>query len=501
MSIVREGPPDVADGGAPTAVGASTARLHCAPGDNTGQAGLARLFHVQRAAFDGERFPDLAIRQDRLRRLLRLVSDDEQAWVQAIASDFGHRSSHETRLAECYIVAASARQALRQVARWMRPRYVATPVHLWPARSMVVRQPVGVVGVISPWNYPLQLALAPVVSALAAGNRVLLKPSELTPALAELLEHRVRTYFREDEFAVIRGDAALGAAFSAMPFDHLFFTGSTAVGRQVARAAAENLTPVTLELGGKSPALFDTDADLALVAPRLVSGKLLNAGQTCIAPDYAMVPAAQCSALVAELRAAVTSLYPALDDTSDYTAIVNERHYRRLQALIDDARGKGAEIIILGTADERRRRLPPTLVVGADASMAIMQEEIFGPVLPIETYDGLEQAIERINGRPRPLAFYYFGNDAARRRRVLQQTVAGGVTVNDTMLHFAHEGLPFGGIGPSGVGAYHGERGFLTFTHEKPVLVQSRWAFTHLLQPPYGPTFEKVLWLLRKLNA
>ncbi len=495
MTIVREIRPEVAGAAANAA---SRSPQHDAHGE---QAQLAALFHLQRAAFDGERFPDVAIRQDRLRRLLRLVTEGEQAWVDAVAADFGHRSSHETRLAECYIVAAAARHALRHVGRWMRLRYVATPLHLWPARSLLVRQPVGVVGVISPWNYPLQLALAPVVGALAAGNRVLLKPSELTPRVSGLLEERVRTHFRDDEFAVVQGDAAFGAAFTRLPFDHLFFTGSTAVGRQVARAAAENLTPVTLELGGKSPALFDDDAELAVAAPRLAAGKLLNAGQTCIAPDYVLVPTTQCAALVAELRVAVARLYPVLAETGDYTAIVNDRHHRRLEALIEDARAKGAEIVRLSDADAGRRKLPPTLIVGADATMQVMQEEIFGPVLPIETYDALDEAIGRINARPRPLAFYYFGNDAARRRRVLQQTIAGGVTVNDTMLHFAHEGLPFGGIGPSGVGAYHGERGFLAFTHEKPVLLQSRRAFTHLLHPPYGATFEKVLWLLRKLNA
>ena len=480
---------------------ASAAALSSASG--TPHPELARLFHEQRAAFEGERYPDRAIRLDRLRRLLDLTTAHELAWVDAISRDFGHRSPHETRIAECYIVAASIRQAMRRLELWMRPQRVAAPLHLLPARAMLLRQPVGVVGIISPWNYPFQLALAPVAAAIAAGNRVLLKPSEMTPHLSALLAAKVHEAFREDEFTVIQGDAAVGQAFSALPFDHLFFTGSTAVGRMIARAAAENLTPVTLELGGKSPALFDTDANFDVVAPRLVAGKLLNAGQTCIAPDYALVHAAQRDRLVEALRAAVARLYPQVLGNPDYSTIISERHYRRLLALMDDARGKGATIVMLGAAapDDATRTLPPTLIVNADARMAVMQEEIFGPLLPIETYERLDDAIGRINQRPRPLAFYYFGSNRSHLDRVLQQTIAGGVTVNDTMWHFAHEDLPFGGVGASGTGAYHGEYGFLTFSQEKPVFVQRRLALTRFLQPPYGRAFEKVLWLLRKLNT
>jgi len=304
---------------------------------------------------------------------------------------------------------------------------------------------------------------------------------------------------------VVLGDAEVGRAFTQLPFDHIFFTGSTAVGRQVARAAAENLTPVTLELGGKSPALFAPDADLALSAPRLMVGKLLNAGQTCIAPDYALVPAAMVDGFVAAIERATAVLYPSVAENPDYTAIVDERHYRRLTALIDDARAKGARIIAMHpgreTLDPASRRLPPTLIIGANDSMAVMREEIFGPLLPIETYTSLDDAIGRINARPHPLAFYYFGRDGAQRRRVLAQTIAGGVTVNDTLWHFAHENLPFGGVGASGSGTYHGEAGFLAFTHCKPVFTQPRIAAAKLLYPPYGAKFEKVLALLRRLNG
>jgi coniferyl-aldehyde dehydrogenase len=400
-----------------------------------------------------------------------------------------------------YIVAAEAKHAIRHLRRWMRPERVHTPLHLKPARARILRQPVGVAGVVSPWNYPVQLALAPVIGALAAGCRVMLKPSEFTPHTSKLLRELVTATFAADEFAVTEGGVGLGRAFSMLAFDHLFFTGSTAVGRQVARAAAENLTPVTLELGGKSPALFDDAADFALAAPRLIVGKLLNAGQTCIAPDYALVPAARLDGFLSAVRAAAAKLYPSYAGNPDYTSIVNERHYNRLAALVADARAKGATIIELGAGDAAARVFAPTLLVGARDDMAAMQEEIFGPLLPVEEHRGLDDAIARINARPHPLAFYFFGPDRERCERALRQTRAGGVTVNDTLWHFAHDNLPFGGIGASGAGAYHGEASFLTFTHRKSVLVQPRYAATRLLYPPYGKTFEKVLALLKRLNG
>jgi coniferyl-aldehyde dehydrogenase len=472
---------------------------------STSAAQLERLFGLQRAAFARESYPELATRRDRLARLKSIVTDNESRFVAAIDADFGHRSPHETRLAELYIVASGIRHAQRHLPRWMKSERVATPLHLLPARARIERQPVGVVGIISPWNYPVQLALAPASGALAAGNRVLLKPSELTPATSALLRELVAAHFNEEEFSVVLGDAAVGQAFSRLPFDHLFFTGSTPVGRQVALAAAANLTPVTLELGGKSPAFFDDDADFSRAAPRLMTGKLLNAGQTCIAPDYALVPAGRVDAFVAAVTTAVAKLYPTFAGNPDYTTVVNERHYQRLTGLIDDARAKGARIVTLGgaadTSDPASRRMLPALVVGANDSMAVMREEIFGPILPIEPYASLDEAIAKIGARPRPLSFYYFGNDPAHRGRTLRETIAGGVTVNDTLWHFAHEELPFGGVGASGIGAYHGEASFLCFTHRKAVFTQPRHAATALLRPPYGPTFEKVLALLKRLNG
>jgi coniferyl-aldehyde dehydrogenase len=466
---------------------------------------LERLFALQRAAFARERYPTLPVRRDRLERLRQLTVENEDAIAAAIDADFGGRSPHETRLAETYVVANGIRHMERHLAAWMLPRRVPLSLSLLPGRGRIHPQPLGVVGILSPWNYPFQLALAPAVGAIAAGNRVLLKPSELTPRTSALIAELVARHFREDEFAVVLGDATVGRAFTALKFDHLFFTGSTAVGRLVAKAAAENLVPVTLELGGKSPALVDEDADLDLIVPRLVAGKLFNAGQTCIAPDYALVREDRRDAFVERVRTAIAALYPSLAGNRDYTAIVNERHYRRLAGLVADAREKGATVIEVNPAAEalppERRKIAPTLIVGATDAMAVMQEEIFGPLLPIETYATLDEAIARIDARPRPLALYYFGADRARRDRVLQETIAGGVTVNDTLWHFSHEDLPFGGVGDSGVGAYHGEGSFRTFSNDKGVFVQSRFAVSRLLYPPYGATFERLLGVLKRFNT
>jgi coniferyl-aldehyde dehydrogenase len=357
-----------------------------------------------------------------------------------------------------------------------------------------------VVGVVSPWNYPLQLALGPVVGAIAAGNRVMLKPSELTPRTAALLEQAIGERFAPNEFAVVPGGADVGQAFVELPFDHLLFTGSTAVGRLVAQAAAKNLTPVTLELGGKSPAILDPSCDMALAAPRLALGKLLNAGQTCIAPDYALVPAAQVAQFSAAMRAAVAAMYPNAADNDDYTSIVSDRHYARLERLLADATAKGASVVELGgKPDPARRRMSPLLVLGATDGMDIMREEIFGPLLPVVAYESIDEAIGYVNRHERPLALYWFGEDAASRDRVLARTVSGGVTVNDCLWHFAQEDLPFGGVGASGMGAYHGEAGFRTFTKDKPVFFQPRLNGMFLLRPPYGRTFERVMALLRRI--
>ncbi len=469
--------------------------------EQQGSDRLGALFAAQRRAYAAQRDPPLAVRRDRLDRLGALIATREAEMIAAIAADFGVRSAQETKLAELFLVAAGVRHAQRNLARWMRPRRAPTPLYLRPGRSRIARQPLGVVGVISPWNYPLQLALMPTVAALAAGNRVLLKPSELAPRTSALLEHAVAERFAADELAVVNGGADVGEAFSRLPFDHLLFTGSTSVGRQIALAAASNLTPVTLELGGKSPALVYADADFGALAPRLVVGKLLNAGQTCIAPDYVLAPAGRIEALVEALAAAVAALYPRLGANPDYTSIVNDRHYARLTALIDDAERNGARVVRLNPGNEvlpeRTRKLAPTLLLDVRDDMAAMREEIFGPILPIEAYATVDEAIAKINARPRPLALYAFGGDQRAREHLRRQTVAGGMTLGDTLCHFCNEELPFGGVGASGSGAYHGERGFLTFSHEKSIFVQPRFALSPLLYPPYGKRFDAVLRFLK----
>jgi acyl-CoA reductase-like NAD-dependent aldehyde dehydrogenase len=385
----------------------------------------------------------------------------------------------------------------------MRPQRRAAGLWFQPGRAELRYQPLGVVGIIVPWNYPVYLAVGPLVAALAAGNRALLKMSEFTPATASLFAELVGKYFADDEVAVLEGDAGVAQAFSQLPFDHLLFTGSTSVGRHVMRAAAENLTPVTLELGGKSPAIIGpqvlSSGAFDKAVERIVVGKCLNAGQTCIAPDYVLLPAGQEHAFVAAARRVVAACYPAIGSTPDYTTVLNERHYARLCGYLDDARAQGAEVLELApgvAADAATQRLPPLALLKVNDSMQVMQDEIFGPLLPVVTYRDLDAAIAFVNARPRPLALYYFDNDRSRIDRVLNETVAGGVTINDTLLHIAQDDLPFGGVGPSGMGCYHGFEGFQTFSARKAVFHQSRLSGIGLFKPPYGARFE---WLIRIL--
>ncbi|BCG85214.1 aldehyde dehydrogenase [Mesorhizobium sp. 113-3-9] len=465
---------------------------------------LDERFGLQRSAFEKQPFPDLSVRKDRLKRLLALTERHEADICAAINADFGSRSTHETRLAELFVVRAGIRHALSHLKGWMRERRVATTLPFLPGKNRLVPQPLGVVGIVSPWNYPFQLAVAPVTAALAAGNRVLVKPSELTPAFSELLAGLAAEHFSPDELSVITGDAEMGKAFVSMPFDHLLFTGSTAVGRQVAIAAAANLTPVTLELGGKSPAIFDPSCDLDAATASIAYGKLLNAGQTCIAPDYLLVPKGQAGTVTAKLAAAMARLYPTLRDNPDYTAIISDRHFQRLRAMIAEARDAGAAITEINPAGEdlatTSRKFVPTLVSNAGPDLRLMREEIFGPVLPIVEYATVDEAISHVNQADWPLALYWFGNDSANRQRILRETVAGGVTINDCMLHLVQENQPFGGVGASGMGAYHGEWGFRTFSKEKPVFLQSRLSAGALLRPPYGKTFERLFGLLRHIS-
>lgn len=457
---------------------------------------------AQRAAALREPFPTLAQRRDRLQRLRQLVAEHGEAFIEAVSADFGQRSRHETELYELAVMEATTRHALKHLREWMKVQRVKTALHFLPGNNRLMPQPLGVVGVISPWNYPVLLALAPVVAALAAGNRVMLKPSELTPRVSSLLARTVAQYFAPDEFTVITGDAKVAQAFASLRFDHLFFTGSTAVGRQVAQQAAANLTPVTLELGGKSPALVHESADLLLTAERIAHGKLVNAGQTCVAPDYVLVPKALVKPLADAIAAAMKRLYPTLAHNDDYTSIVSPRHHARLQAMLAEAKAMGAQLIQPHKGqklDSAARKLAPTLVLKTRPEMQLRREEIFGPILPLIPYTELDEAIAHIQREERPLALYWFGQKNADCERVLRETHAGGVTLNDCIWHLGQEEQPFGGVGASGQGSYHGEWGFRTFTKDKPVFDNPPLAATRLLYPPYGPVFEGLLAVLKRI--
>jgi coniferyl-aldehyde dehydrogenase len=463
---------------------------------------LPATFRALRDAARAEVHVAASVRKDRLRRLLALLRQHGSAFEAAISADFGHRSAHETRLAEAVVVESGIKLALRDLDSWMRAKRVATQLPFLPGSNRLMPQPLGVVGIIAPWNYPLQLTLAPLTGALAAGNRVLLKPSELTPRFAALLNETVRRHFEPLEVAVVEGGPDVAGALAALPFDHLLFTGSTRVGRLVAEAAARNLTPVTLELGGKSPAIIDRSADLATAARRVAFGKLLNAGQTCIAPDYVLCPREAVARFAQLFLAAAVELYGTAADNPDYSAIISPRHYRRLEELIADANAKG------GRVEQRTddiapwrtlRKFPPSVVLAPTDAMRVGQEEIFGPILPVFAYDRREDATAFVNARERPLALYWFGTDTAERDRMLRMTVSGGVTINDCLLHIAQENQPFGGVGASGMGAYHGAYGFRTFSKEKPVFYRPRLSASAWTQPPYGRTFNRVVALLRRL--
>lgn len=461
---------------------------------------LNRLFALQKAAQAAAPFPAYDERIANIDRLIRLTEANEESFITAISQDFGNRARQETLIAEIIVTISGARHAKRHLKKWMRPRGVPTPIHMLPGRSRLEPQPLGVVGVISPWNYPLQLALAPAVAALAAGNRVLIKPSELTPRLAEALRAAIAAEFDESVCAAVTGGVETGEAFTQTPFDHLLFTGSTSVGRRVAEAAAKNLTPVTLELGGKSPAIIDESADIDAAASSIAYGKMLNAGQTCVAPDYVLAPREKLDATADAIASAARTMFPSIDTSHDYTSIISDRHFARLKSLVDEARDKGAKIVEVGSSNalHPQRKLPLTMVIDPPADLGMMKEEIFGPILPILPAQSAAQAVDHINHGDRPLALYWYGEDSGARDKILQNTVSGGVTVNDVLWHVAQENLPFGGVGKSGVGAYHGEAGFNTFSHLKPVFYQSRFAAGGVLHPPYTERTTKILSLLRR---
>lgn len=439
----------------------------------------------------------LAVRRGWLDNLAKLIAENQALLIAAVNQDFGHRSSVETRIAELFPSLEAIRHTRRHLPRWMKSERRHVSFWFWPSRNRVMAQPLGLIGIIVPWNYPLYLTFGPLVAALGAGNRVMLKMSEYTPATGALLADLFSRYLGGDVVQVVNGDAQIAQAFTHLPFDHLLFTGSTAVGRHVMSAAAENLTPVTLELGGKSPVLIGSDIHLERTATAIVAGKLMNAGQTCVAPDYVLVHEQDCSALLDAIRRAAAKLYPTLVSNPDYTAIINTTHYQRLLAWLEEAQNAGAIVEQINPANEvfaDCRKFPLTLVQKCPEHCQLMQEEIFGPILPLITYNTFEQALVYIQARPRPLALYLFDNNKAHIKQALEATVSGGVAINETVLHVAQDDLPFGGVGPSGMGHYHGKEGFLTFSKLKPVYQHHALTATWLLRPPYG---KKVAFLLK----
>jgi coniferyl-aldehyde dehydrogenase len=462
---------------------------------------LQTLFERQRTASLAAPYAPWEERAARLRRLLGLLQSREAEIVAAIDADFGGRPAVETELAEVWPSLEELKGALRHGRRWMKPRRAGVGKWFRPARARVVPQPLGVVGVIVPWNYPLYLAIGPMAAALAAGNRVMVKMSEFTPAFSELFRRLCAGVFAADEVAIVTGGADVAAQFSALPFDHLLFTGSTAVGRKVMQAAAANLTPVTLELGGKSPAVVAPGYPLGHAVQRILAGKLLNAGQTCIAPDYVLLPRAQVGAFIEAARAQAQRGYPRGLADRDFCSVVNDRQYARLVHAVDEAAARGARVEVLFDGEARdpaAHRMAPTLVIDPPADTEVMREEIFGPVLPLVPYDRLEDAMAFVNARAHPLALYWFDQDGERTERAVQSLPAGGVTVNDTLLHIAQESLPFGGVGASGMGHYHGQWGFDTFSKLKPVFHQSRLNAMALFMAPYRPLMRRMLALMKR---
>lgn len=478
-------------------------------GNANGQAvlrSLTEVFDRQKDAFGRCAPLGLEKRMEALNGLLQAIVNHQEELIEAVSSDFGHRAAAETRILEIFPLVDEIRFVKRHLRRWMRTRGVAANWQFRPSRAKIVYQPLGVVGVLGAWNYPVLLTLSPLANALAAGNHVMVKPSEHAPRTAELIWRIVSEVFPEEYVAVITGGKEVAAAFCGLPFDHVLFTGSTDVGKLVMKAAAENLTPVTLELGGKSPALLHGSFPMATAADRICSAKFWNAGQTCIAPDYVLVPAEKKDEFVSRCEAAIARRYSRFFSNADYTHMINEGAWERMRELVEDAKSGGARVVQVDAVEGvGNRAFPPTLIVGANDSMRVMQREIFGPVLPIVTYGSLDEAVRFINARPRPLALYYFDRDRSRINEVLERTTSGGVAINDCIFQFVQHRLPFGGVGPSGMGSYHGFDGFKTFSKKKGVFLQSGLAGAvcdRFLKPPYTSTTDRVIgFLIRRSRA
>ena len=454
-----------------------------------------------KAAYAAEPNPTLEIRLDRIARIEKMIAANEEKICKALIADFGVRHPVETRLAECQMIYQACQYTRKHLKEWMRPEQRDVPFHMGASQAWVQSQSLGVVGILSPWNYPVQLALIPAIAALAAGNRVWLKPSERSFRTSGFVAGLIQEYFHPTEFCVTTGGPEVAEQFASLPFDHLFFTGSGSIGKKVMRAAAENLTPVTLELGGTTPVIIDPSANLKDAASSIVYGKLLNGGQTCIAPDYVLLAASQQDEFIRELQSAAQTQF---SNPEELTGPIDERQLQYWQHLVGDALDRGAKVIpLLNNPGVGARPFEPIALIHVPAEARVLHEEIFGPILPIVTVANTEEAIAYINSKPKPLALYWFGKDKKNMKQVLNETFSGGVTINDTLLHIAIEDLPFGGVGASGMGSYHGKAGFDTFSHRKSILdVRGFFGLnffkgTQTARPPYG---KKIEWLLRFLK-
>jgi coniferyl-aldehyde dehydrogenase len=458
---------------------------------------MQHVFDIQAKAFRKNPMPSYEERIANLKKLRQAMLDNQDIFIEKISQDFSNRSENETRLAEIMPILHTIDYSLKNLKSWMRPEKKKVSTLFMPASTQVQYQPLGVVGIIAPWNYTLSLSLGPLVCALAAGNRAMIKMSEFTPVTSAFVEELINKLYPEDLVRVINGDADVAVAFSEVPWNHLLFTGSTTVGRHVMRAAASNLTPVTLELGGKSPTLISETVDLDEAVKPIVFGKAFNAGQTCIAPDYILCPEHRIEQFVERFKTNFSEMYPTLKHNNDFSAIINERQHQRLQSYVADAEAKGATVICCNHAEEDMasdtRKMPIYLVLNPTKDMTCMQDEIFGPILPIVATNSIEDAVDFINDRPSPLALYYFGHDKAEQQFVMDQVRSGGVCINDTLSHFAQEDLHFGGVGESGMGAYHGEEGFTTFSHKKPIFTKGKINSTKFAYPPYGTPIHKLI--------
>lgn len=470
--------------------------------NETNRTDMLAVLERQRTAFTAARPEALSVRHDRLERCATMLKEHGEAFAKAMSADFGHRSHEQSMLTDIMPSVSLVRYSQKRMKRWSRPekRHVNFPLNLLGARAEVRYEPKGVIGIVAPWNFPVGLTMAPLAQAFAAGNRAMLKPSEFTERTSELMQELFPRYFAEEEVAVITGGPETGQAFCGLPFDHLLFTGATPIGRHVLHAAADHLVPVTLELGGKSPTIFGRSADLQRSAERVALGKMMNAGQICLAPDYMMVPEELEDRAIAAVAAGVSSMYPTLLANDDYTSVINRRHRDRLAGLVEDAREKGAEAIVVNPGGEdfagtNGNKMPLTILRNVNDDMRVMQEEIFGPVLPVKTYRAIDEVIDYVNAHDRPLGLYYFGQDKAEAEKVLTRTISGGVTVNDVIFHVSADDLPFGGIGPSGMGSYHGVEGFRTFSHARAVYRQPKVDLAKLagLRPPYGAATQRTL--------